>query len=948
MVLMDNSTFETLSNLLYSTVIAIHKRSIDTSGSSLSYERINKIMDGLLETYSDVFPDISDLDRKRLLKSVTDNYTSTIGEKAIVVANVDAPRWYEAKKHEFAWDHWAAYKKMLQSQGRGEDLIDGNEEVINTILDYSGDPRVGGTWAKKGLVMGNVQSGKTQNYLGLMNKAIDAGYKTVIVLGGHQIDLRMQTQERVDEGVLGVPSRHLVETSNAHMGPIGVGLWHKNSITAATTTMGDFNKDFAGKFGVKLNGSSPVVFVIQKNTRVMARLIDWIKKTHYLNELGQALDHPLLLIDDEADYASINTQSHKEQVTLTNSLIRELLSQFSKSTYVGYTATPFANIFIDPDKNSYNDHDDLFPSDFMIKMPVPNAYLGQEFFFGKDALESEVNATSPIIEISDYEPIHNLKSKDEIPDQLPESLKDAIRAFIIVTAVRTIRGEQNSHNTMLVNISHLSKHQNRLETLIFDYKTKIFEALTIFGLLERSQVRSNEVLMSLERTYNNKFKIPEKYEEILSVLTGTQNRDISVWALNQCNKKRDSHSLNYSSYKDFGLNVIAIGGHKLSRGLTLEGLSISYFARNSKAYDTLMQMCRWFGYRSSYKDLVKVYLPEESISWYSFITNAINELYSELELMANRGERPKEFGLKVREHPGAMLIAAKNKIGAGRSETVSQDLWGQTQRRFKFYDDIARNASNVEYAKLFLEELVSESTTVCTTDEDSGSLLISGVSYRKLAEFIKAIDLPEDDLGNKALLHQLHQMKKANIPLPKVLLYNQRSSGSTSWFNALAKDDQQFVTNPYEVAGQQLTLPRRQMTLSGNIYRVSSVHLGNSDDEKLFLTGDQRKLLDARSARKLVDHDFIGSKHRDFVGLKIYFFAVAKKRPDGVETPPRLIHGHEATLGYTISFPRSEKLRVKTPEELRSLIKNTKYSYLVNAIISRNKDLLAYEDCDDE
>lgn len=946
---MNNSTFETLSNLINATVIAMHKMSMDSAGISLSYERISEIVDGLLAQNADIFPDVTDLDRERLLKQVSDNYSSTIGDRIIVVANKDAPRWLDAKKHEFSWDHWKAYRKMLESQGRSEKIIDKNEEVINAILDYSGDPRTGGSWARKGLVMGNVQSGKTQNYLGLINKAIDAGYKTIIVLGGHLNELRMQTQERIDEGVLGRPSRHMEDNNSGQLGPIGVGLWHKNSIFPATTTLGDFNKNFADRFGVKLDQGSQVVFTIKKHTGVMETLIDWIEKQHYLNPSEQkVLDQPLLLIDDEADYASINTKSHKNEVTLTNDLIRKLLALFSKSTYVAYTATPFANIFIDPDENSYSEHDDLFPSDFLVKMPIPTDYMGQEFFFGEEALNDESNATSPIIEIDDHEHIYELKNKDEVNYELPESLKDAIRAFIIVIAVRTIRGEGNSHNTMLVNVTHLSKHQNRLEVLIEEYKTSLFEALSTYGALGVSQARNSDVLLSLENTYNNKFLISERYDSILNILAGNQRRDLSVWALNQSQKASERHILNYSSHQEHGLNVIAIGGHKLSRGLTLEGLSISYFARNSKAYDTLMQMCRWFGYRPSYKHLCKVYLPEESISWYSFIAGTISELYGELELMASREERPKDFGLKVREHPGAMLVSAKNKIGAGTSEIRYQDLWGQTQRRFKFYEDPIRNSSNIEYAKMFLEDLLNRPhDTPPDPDPSTGSVLIENVSYESVIDFIKAIDLPEDDLGNKALINQLHKMEKAGLSLPKVLLFNQPSSRSTSWFDALDDDDKDFMKTPYDVAGHKITLPRRQMPLKRGIYRVSSVHLGNSDDEKLFLTREQRIVIwDAKKGA--VDHDYIAAEPRDFVGLKIYFFAIAKKVEDGVEGLPELVHGQEATLGYTISFPRSEKLMGKTPKEMKALIKSTRWSYLLNKVHSRNQELAAYEDWEDE
>tara|TARA_B110000908_G_C10266625_1_gene464618 strand:- start:2121 stop:4985 length:2865 start_codon:yes stop_codon:yes gene_type:complete len=953
----DNSTFESIRGLVNGAVI-FHHSLMEKSSALLSYEKIIEITDAILTQHKSLLPNIADTDRQRLLKSVTDNYSATIGEKIISVTNSDAPRWLDAKKHEISWNHWNAYKNMLINQGRSQTVIDTNEEVIDTILDYSGDPRQPGTWARKGLVMGNVQSGKTQNYLGLINKAIDAGYQTIIVLGGHLNDLRMQTQERIDEGVLGVPSRHLIDTNMGQLGPIGVGRWHKNNVIPATTTSGDFSGPFADKFGVKLDGSDPVIFTIKKHTGVMSALAKWIKEQHYLEPSdGKILNKPMLLIDDEADYASINTKAQKEEVTLTNNLIRELLSLFGKSTYVAYTATPFANIFIDPDKKSYSEHDDLFPSDFMVKMSVPSNYMGQEFFFGEKTLRNEINATSPIIAIDDHEHIYELKPKDPACYELPESLKDAIRAFVIVTAVRAIKGESNSHNTMLVNVSHLAKHQNELESLIDAYKKNLFQALSTYGSMGVYEASRNEYLLDLEKTYNNKFLLTESYELILKRLSGNERRDISVWAINQSAKKKDRHELNYATYKEFGLNVIVIGGHKLSRGLTLEGLSISYFARNSKAYDTLMQMCRWFGYRQSYRDLCKVYLPEESIKWYAFISSTIRELYNELELMADRGERPKDFGLRVREHPGSMLITAKNKVGWGQSKTISQDLWGQTQRRFKFHEDEKINLNNVEYTKLFLDDLVCKSSTKVQRDKDengsgSGSLLISNVSYKSVIDFIKAIALPEDDLGNSALVHQLSVMEKAELPLPKVLLFNQNASASPAWFQELSSVDKEFLETPYLVAGAEINLPRRAMSLDNKIYRVRSVSLGNSDDERLFLSPEQQAIIKKdrkdKKKRKAVDHDYIATEYRDFPGLKIYFFGVSQKRKSHDTDPQKLIHGHEATLGFTLSFPRSEELKGKTAQEIKNLIEKTRHSYYLNKIHAKNKDLSAYEDIDVE
>lgn len=923
----------------------------------------NEFIGGKIEELADEYRkvpnfEITEEDIARLKFHIGNMFNVRVGEAAITLHNPDLPRWFDSKKYKIEWDHWNAYESMLQSQGRSEEIVKANEEVIDDILDYSGDPTTPGSWARKGLVMGNVQSGKTQNYIGLINKAIDCGYKTIILLGGHLNDLRKQTQERVDEGVLGRKSKHLIAIQNA--APIGVGIFRENSINTGTTTIGDFNKSFADRLGFKLTGEDPVIFTVKKHTGVMDKLYSWIKEYHYLDpENGKKLLGPLLLIDDEADYASINTKHHKQEVTLTNNYIRSLLSLFHRNTYVGYTATPFANIFIDPDEGAYSDKADLFPSDFMIKMPVPDNYLGQDYYFGQSVEQSiqegglDNPRFSPTVPIIDYLPVYELKNSDSITT-IPESLKEAVRAFVLVIAIRSLRGEQYAHNTMLVNISHLKIHQNRLEFLIDEYHKQIDSALDSFSGLGLEEARKNEVLSALEETFDTLFSVNEDYEYVFGKLKVAAGR-IKVWAINQSNNDADGRELNYSIHKDYGLCAIVIGGHKLSRGLTLEGLSISYFARNSKAYDTLMQMCRWFGYRPKYYDLCRVFLPQDSIDWYSFISTAIRELYQELALMSRREQRPSEFGLKVREHPGAMIITAKNKMGASESEVRSQDLWGQVQRRFRFKADLEVNRRNIEFTKSFVQKLIddrkgSESIAI---EKSSGSVLISEVGYEDIVDFIRQMELPEDDLGNSALITHLKKMSDAGLGKPRVVLFNQANLGTTAWQDQLDDPaDREFIKHKYKFSDEiSLILPNRLMDDNSKEYKVRSVHLGNSDDEKLFLSDAERKLVAEQLVIKPVSFDFICSEGRNYPGLIIYLFAVAVRptiRPIGCEGPIKLGHGRSPTVGFTISLPRSDNLKGKTSEEVRAIVKDTKHSYQVNKIHSQLQELSAYEEADNE
>lgn len=935
--------------------ISSNLKIMEELGTPITNDVIAEKIDELASEYKKLPNfEITEKDVERLKFHIGSIFNVSVGETAITLRNPDLPRWFDSKKFEINWPHWEAYKSMLELQGRSKEIVDENEKVIDNILDYSGDPATLGAWSRKGLVMGNVQSGKTQNYIGLINKAIDCGYKTIILLGGHLNDLRKQTQERVDEGVLGRKSKHLIDVHTTVPTPIGVGVFRENSINTGTTTIGDFDKAFADRLGFKLTGKDPVIFTVKKHAGVMERLYRWIKEYHFLEpEIGKRLDGPLLLIDDEADYASINTKHHKEEVTKTNDFIRQLLSLFKRNTYVGYTATPFANIFIDPDESSYSDKDDLFPSDFMIKMPVPDNYLGQDFYFGRGLAQELEEGTdmirhSPTVPISDHGPISELKKTSEI-STIPESLKEAVRAFVLVIAIRSLRGERYAHNTMLVNISHLTVHQNKLEFFISSYHKEIDEALESFSGLGLVEARKVDVLRNIEETFCKIFSVDEGYQEIFGRLREASSK-VKVWAINQSAKKTDGRELNYSIHKEHGLCAIVIGGHKLSRGLTLEGLSISYFSRNSKAYDTLMQMCRWFGYRPMYDDLCRVYLPQDSIDWYTFISSTIRELYQELDLMSRREQRPSEFGLKVREHPGAMIITAKNKMGAAESEVRSQDLWGQVQRRFRFRPSVEVNQRNLEYTKEYIGRLLNGSSETISPDTASGEpLIISDVNYADIIEYIENIDLPEDDLGNKALINHLIKMKEAGLGLPKVVLFNQPKTNTTKWENELSDPEKTFINEKYSFSEKiTLTLPKRKMIATADEYKVKSVNLGNTDDEQLFLSQEERDEVKSSVVRKAVSFDYLCSPGRDYPGLIIYLFAVAVKPASENNEALKLGHGLMPTLGYTVSLPRPENLKGKTSQEIKAIIKETKHSYQVNKIHAQLQMVLPYEEYEDD
>ena len=176
------------------------------------------------------------------------------------------------------------------------------------------------------------------------------------------------------------------------------------------------------------------------------------------------------------------------------------------------------------------------------------------------------------------------------------------------------------------------------------------------------------------------------WEEVSSQLPDVVS-DIQVRMINGTAKD----ALDYSEYEGAGLKVIAIGGDKLARGLTLEGLCVSYFLRASRMYDTLMQMGRWFGYRPGYLDLCRLYTTPDLSEWFGHIADAAEELREEFDIMAATGATPREYGLKVQSHPVLMVnLKAKDEVGeepdvvlqwatAGDGRTVQDERCPRTE-----------------------------------------------------------------------------------------------------------------------------------------------------------------------------------------------------------------------------------------------------------------------------
>jgi hypothetical protein len=587
-------------------------------------------------------------------------------------STLEAPgfeKWLDDSRSQIDFYYWDRYHQQLGERGFSGHVLATLDNVTDRTLGLLDNPRKEGRWDRRGMVVGHVQSGKTANYTGLICKAADAGYEVIIVIAGIHNNLRSQTQARIDDGFIGFDSSKLRMNRPGAESIIGVGR-HNSSRrpNAFTNTLSDFNKQTATSIGIPLeNLKEPVVFVIKKNTSTLKNLLEWLKE-HNAKRGKSSIDAPMLLIDDEADNASINISKGQDETSRINGQIRQLLDVFDRSCYVGYTATPFANIFIDPDSDNEKFGADLFPRDFIVSLDPPNNYFGASRIFLPDEEKGDVD--SVVRHIEDNEELLPLKhKKDHAIVELPESLQSAMRAFVVARAIRLVRGHVGVHNSMLVNSSRFIEVQRQLRNEIHARINTMKANIRVNGFKSEAEALRDPEIYALKRVFDQEYaKCKVTWGEALPYLWE------SVSAINviEVNSK-SSDSLDYDAYKN-GFNVIAVGGFSLSRGLTLEGLMVSYFLRNSIMYDTLMQMGRWFGYRPGYEDLCRIWMPEEAEGWYAHVAESTEELREELRQMEVRGATPSEFGLKVRSHPDNLIVTARNKMGTAEEVRVSIGL----------------------------------------------------------------------------------------------------------------------------------------------------------------------------------------------------------------------------------------------------------------------------------
>jgi len=561
------------------------------------------------------------------------------------------------------------FHNLLSQRGWGQQVVWSLEETTNAILSRCGHPEDEREWQIRGMVVGQVQSGKTTSYTSLIAGAIDAGYRNIVVLGGRTNDLRHQTQQRIDDGIVGQQSSFEMPALGVASRPIsrsgivprviGVGhfrqgrldevwspplllLTSQDQLSGSTVTGGDFDARRAR--ANNLAGPAITLAVIKKNTTILRNLTRW------LTQSSRAGSGPLLVIDDEADDASIDVSGEDtETPSAINRCIRDLLRSAPRATYIAYTATPYANVMIDPDADHDEYGQDLFPGDFIALLEAPSNYMGASEFL------QPAGTRSHHLEVTDSS---GWIMRGRTTGSVPSSMLRAIREFVVASAIRRIRtqraGTAPQHASMLIHCAVQVAVQDDIRTEVETYVRRLKDAWSY------PTAGTVDLHKDLEKAWED--------------INGHQDRDLSVsWeeARTQLDavlqaltvvtiNGKTKETLNYQREGD-PLVVIAIGGQKLSRGLTLEGLTTSYQLRSTTLFDTLMQMGRWMGYRQGYADLCRVHTTRDIMTAFNLVQEADQELRQDLKDMQELGTTPRMVGIRIRHSPG-MQVTARAKL----------------------------------------------------------------------------------------------------------------------------------------------------------------------------------------------------------------------------------------------------------------------------------------------
>lgn len=644
----------------------------------------------------------------------TDVAAVTAGGPLVIAAGYEEP-WYSGPSEESLY--WAKLRDWFADAGWDEERIAALDSSTDKVVAHTprpAKPRIDA----KGLVVGYVQSGKTTNFTSVIAKLADEDYQFVIVLSGIHNGLRKQTQKRLDE--------QLVRLNDAR--------WLPLTREDADFLVPTFSASSA------LSHAGPALAIVKKNAAVLKRLIKWLDNPQSASTLKQ---NNVLIIDDEADQATVATAT-------INPLIRKLLGLFPKSTYIGYTATPFANVFIDPSES-----EDLYPKDFILNLPRPEGYFGPERIFGRNVAEGDDDEPYPdgldMVRIVPEESIPSLTpiGKHAAADFSPEltnELADAIRWFWLATAARRARGDLG-HSTMLIHTSIKIDVHESYRAPLEHFQAMASRAVRRGG----SELDEWRELWELESAKVDRVGHEQNsFDEVLEHLGAA----IDATRVILDNYRSEDRLV----YEDEPVVAIAVGGNTLSRGLTLEGLVVSFFIRTATAYDTLLQMGRWFGFRTGYEDLPRIWMTQFLESAFRHLATVEYEMRSDIEHYQHQNLTPLDVAVRIRTHPALRITA---KMGAAQPAYVSF-AGRRLQTRYFRTADVDWLEGNLNAANALVHEAASTGERV---DKDS-AIVFRGVNVKPVFDFLAAYKVHEDspDLDFKLMRKYVEKEMSAEIP----------------------------------------------------------------------------------------------------------------------------------------------------------------------------------------
>ena len=639
------------------------------------------------------------------------------------------PQWYFGPRPTHK--HWPALSAYLLAKNWTRSDVDAIDEASNDVVSLLANPAEN-RFDCRGMVVGHVQSGKTANMTAVMSKALDAGYNTVIVLAGLTNKLRYQTQIRMFNDLV---KRNLLD-------------WQ---VLTPNEEFRDFRAPPQGGFLAHTDKAQ--IAVIKKNVSPLGQLKIAINSTN-----PQALRRlRILVIDDECDQATVNAGRGEFDVTAINGEIRKILELLPAVSYVGYTATPFANVLIDPYRTDVKDGavlDDLYPRDFISALPTSPNYFGTEKLFGRTPDDPEsISPDEEGLDMIRVVPAADEKmmqppigsAKTSFAPEVSKSLQAAILYFLACCAVRRARGDGDQHMTMLVHTSAFIMAHDRvaevIRTWVEDHRAEIVDPTSEIGVNLARKWGDEKDKLPTKISAARKISIEEIFAllpEVLEALEFPVENGVSDDRI---------------TYEEGPKTYIAVGGSILARGLTLEGLMVSYFLRSAKQYDTLLQMGRWFGYRPGYEDLPRIWMPSALKQAFRNLARVEMEIRQDIERYRVENKTPLDIAVRIRSIPG-MAITGATKMRAARTCAIS--YWGTHRQTFRFHHrSEAELAANWSAGTRLLEAANERGYHV----EGWKSRLWRGVPKTLILDFLKSYSFHPNhaDLQSKVLEPFLEQ-----------------------------------------------------------------------------------------------------------------------------------------------------------------------------------------------